>query len=177
MSFGSSAVSEARSSIPSFVAWFNAIALTVSMYLMIMYVLHSNSGIEYTGKAMTNLCLAHGIRQQFSLPYTPQRNGVAERVGRTLQDAARALQLWSPPRTSGAPPFQGSARQAWRPRPAWHLDQRRPWLHVASHPPHQVRPHRLQPARSRHRPPRPLPLLLSRHGTRKNSSSSTTASS
>jgi hypothetical protein len=54
-------------------------------------VLHSDSGSEYTGKAMTNLCLAHGIRQQFSPPYTPQRNGVAERVGRTLQDAARAM--------------------------------------------------------------------------------------
>ena len=54
-------------------------------------VLHSDSGTEYTGKAMTNLCLANGIRQEFSPPYTPQRNGVAERVGRTLQDAARAM--------------------------------------------------------------------------------------
>ena len=54
-------------------------------------VLHSDGGGEFDCKAMDTFCKANGIRQQFSPPYTPQRNGISERVGRTLQDSTRAM--------------------------------------------------------------------------------------
>ena len=54
-------------------------------------VLHSDGGGEFRSNLMAGLCKDRGIRQQFSPPHTPQRNGVAERLGRTLQDSARAM--------------------------------------------------------------------------------------
>ena len=54
-------------------------------------VLHSDGASEFSGKEMQALCARFGIRQQFSPPHTPQRNGVAERLNRTLQESARAM--------------------------------------------------------------------------------------
>ena len=36
-------------------------------------------------------CLSKGIEHQFSAPYEPQQNGVAERKNRTLIEAARTM--------------------------------------------------------------------------------------
>ena len=53
--------------------------------------LRSDNGGEYTSKAFNDFCREHGIQRQFSTPYTPQQNGVAERKNRTLVESARCM--------------------------------------------------------------------------------------
>jgi transposase InsO family protein len=53
--------------------------------------LRSDNGGEYTSKAFKQFCEQHGIERQFSTPYTPQQNGVAERKNRTLFESARCM--------------------------------------------------------------------------------------
>ena len=43
-------------------------------------VLRSDNGGEYTSGILTKLCSDRGIVQKFTPPYTPQLNGVAERM-------------------------------------------------------------------------------------------------
>ena len=50
-----------------------------------------DNGGEYTSGAMSKLCVDRGIVQKFTLPYTPQLNGVAERMNRTLVESARCM--------------------------------------------------------------------------------------
>ena len=40
---------------------------------------------------MTKFCVDHGIVEQFTTPYTPQLNGVAEIINRTLVECARCM--------------------------------------------------------------------------------------
>ncbi len=60
--------------------------------------LRSDNGGEYGSGEFQNFCKDEGIRQQFTVPYTPQQNGVSERKNRTLVEAARAMLL-----TAGLP--------------------------------------------------------------------------
>ena len=53
--------------------------------------LRSDNGGEYTSGNMAKFCSAHGIVQTFTPPYTPQLNGVAERMNRTLVECARCM--------------------------------------------------------------------------------------
>ncbi|KAH7460370.1 Retrovirus-related Pol polyprotein from transposon TNT 1-94 [Phytophthora ramorum] len=53
--------------------------------------LRSDNGGEYTSGAMAKFCADHGIVQKFTPPYTPQLNGVAERMNRTLVECARCM--------------------------------------------------------------------------------------
>ncbi|CAI7828051.1 unnamed protein product [Closterium sp. NIES-54] len=53
--------------------------------------LRADDGGEYTANAFTDYLSSHGINHQTSLPHTPQHNGVAERVNRTLMDRVRAM--------------------------------------------------------------------------------------
>ncbi|CAI7849556.1 unnamed protein product, partial [Closterium sp. NIES-54] len=46
---------------------------------------------EYTANAFADYLSYHGIVHQMSLPHTPQQNGVAERVNRTLMDRVQAM--------------------------------------------------------------------------------------
>ncbi|KAG2947795.1 hypothetical protein PC119_g28461 [Phytophthora cactorum] len=45
--------------------------------------LRSDNGGEYTSSTMAKFCSDRGIVQKFTPPYTPQLNGVAERMNRT----------------------------------------------------------------------------------------------
>ncbi|GJS54455.1 retrovirus-related pol polyprotein from transposon TNT 1-94 [Tanacetum coccineum] len=45
----------------------------------------------YLDHILVNLCDEKGISQNFSFPYTPEQNGVAERKNRTLIEAARTM--------------------------------------------------------------------------------------
>eukprot|EP00253_Pinus_taeda_P027661 PITA_27661 len=54
-------------------------------------ILRSDQGGEYRLGEFMNFCKQHGIIQQFTVPHTPQQNGVAERKNRTLVECARSM--------------------------------------------------------------------------------------
>lgn len=56
-------------------------------------VLRSDGGGEYVGEKLKQFCRSEGIQQQFSTPYSPQSNGVAERKNRSLQEMASCMLL------------------------------------------------------------------------------------
>jgi hypothetical protein len=53
--------------------------------------LHSDNGGEYTAGQFQLHLRSEGIASQFSVAYTPQQNGAAERLNRTVQDAVRTM--------------------------------------------------------------------------------------
>ena len=54
-------------------------------------VLISDRGGEYTSIAMSSFCEEIGIVYEFSAPYTPESNRIAERKNRTLIDMVNAI--------------------------------------------------------------------------------------
>ncbi|CAH9105587.1 unnamed protein product, partial [Cuscuta europaea] len=53
--------------------------------------LQSDNGGEYTSKVFDAYCRTYGIRHDKSVPRTPQHNGVAERMNRTIMERARSM--------------------------------------------------------------------------------------
>ena len=53
--------------------------------------LRTNNGGEYTSEEFDNFCQQEGIKRQFMVAYTPQQNGVAERMNITLLEKTRAM--------------------------------------------------------------------------------------
>lgn len=53
--------------------------------------LRTDNGTEYTNGAMQEFLRSAGIVHQTTVPYTPQQNGVAERMNRTLVEKARCM--------------------------------------------------------------------------------------
>ncbi|GKD55532.1 retrovirus-related pol polyprotein from transposon TNT 1-94 [Tanacetum coccineum] len=53
--------------------------------------LRTDNGTEFRNNILINFCDEKGISQNFSSPYTPEQNGVAERKNRTLIEAARTM--------------------------------------------------------------------------------------
>jgi hypothetical protein len=53
--------------------------------------IRSDNGTEFKNSVMDVFCLSKGIQHQFSAPYEPQQNGVAERKNRTLIETARTM--------------------------------------------------------------------------------------
>ncbi|KAJ0879369.1 putative RNA-directed DNA polymerase [Helianthus annuus] len=53
--------------------------------------LRSDNGIEFKNNKKEEFCEERGILHEFSAPYTPQQNGVAERKNRTLIETARTM--------------------------------------------------------------------------------------
>nr|GEX55104.1 ribonuclease H-like domain-containing protein [Tanacetum cinerariifolium] len=49
------------------------------------------NGTEFKNRIMNEFCEINGIRREFSVSRTPQRNGVAERKNKTLIEAARTM--------------------------------------------------------------------------------------
>ena len=72
--------------------------LVVRQHDLPIQALRSDNGGEYGSNAFEAFCKDEGIQQQFTVPYTPQQNGVSERKNRTLVGAARAMLL-----TAGLP--------------------------------------------------------------------------
>jgi transposase InsO family protein len=58
-------------------------------------VLRTDRGGEYTSGILDEFCKEHGIIHHYTLPYTPQQNGVAERRNRTLMDMVRSMMAYS----------------------------------------------------------------------------------
>ena len=61
-------------------------------------VLRSDNGGEYVDKEFVDFCASEGIRREFTVPYTPQQNGVVERkngvVRAMIHDQGLPLFLW-----------------------------------------------------------------------------------
>ena len=53
--------------------------------------IRSDNGSEFKNYTLNEFLSEEGIRHQYSAPYTPQQNGVAERKNRTLLDMARTM--------------------------------------------------------------------------------------
>ncbi|GJW13715.1 retrovirus-related pol polyprotein from transposon TNT 1-94 [Tanacetum coccineum] len=53
--------------------------------------LRTDNGTEFRNSILVNFCDEKWISQNFSSPYTPEQNGVAERKNRTLIEAARTM--------------------------------------------------------------------------------------
>ena len=51
----------------------------------------SDGGGEYVSSRFIEFCSSRGIEKQITVPYTPQQNGVAERMNRTLMEMARSM--------------------------------------------------------------------------------------
>ncbi|GJT14034.1 retrovirus-related pol polyprotein from transposon TNT 1-94 [Tanacetum coccineum] len=57
-------------------------------------VVRSDRGGEYVSP-FAELCAKHGIRHEFTAPYSPQQNGIAERKNRTLKEMVNAMLISS----------------------------------------------------------------------------------
>lgn len=53
--------------------------------------LRSDNGGEYTSAEFSSYLRDEGIRHEFTIPHTPQQNGVSERLNRTLIECVRAM--------------------------------------------------------------------------------------
>lgn len=53
--------------------------------------LRCDNGGEYTGKHFKKFCANKGIQMELTVAYTPEQNGVSERMNRTLVEKARAM--------------------------------------------------------------------------------------
>ncbi|XP_019465092.1 PREDICTED: uncharacterized protein LOC109363293 [Lupinus angustifolius] len=54
-------------------------------------LIRSDGGGEYVSHEFKNFCELEGITHEITAPYTPQHNGAAERVNRTLLNMARSM--------------------------------------------------------------------------------------
>ena len=54
-------------------------------------VLRSDNGTEYRNDQISYFCKKEGISRHFTVRYTPQQNGVAERMNRTLLEKVRCM--------------------------------------------------------------------------------------
>ena len=54
-------------------------------------ILWFDQGGEYRKDELIRYCKDHGILQQFTIPHTPQQNGVTKRKNRTLVECARSM--------------------------------------------------------------------------------------
>nr|GEU37710.1 hypothetical protein [Tanacetum cinerariifolium] len=54
-------------------------------------VIRSDNGTEFKNNDLNQLCGMKGIKREFSVPKTPQQNGIAERKNRILIEAARTM--------------------------------------------------------------------------------------
>jgi transposase InsO family protein len=54
-------------------------------------VLRTDNGGELCGKEYDQFYKQCGIARQNTTPYTPEKNGVAERMNRTLMDKERSI--------------------------------------------------------------------------------------
>ena len=49
------------------------------------FLLRSDNGLVFTSRSYTALVKSYGLKQEFITPYTPQQNGLVERMIRTLK--------------------------------------------------------------------------------------------
>ena len=57
--------------------------------------LRFDNGGEYIDRGFKEYCATNGIRMEKTIPRTPQQNGIAERMNRTINQLARSMRLHS----------------------------------------------------------------------------------
>ena len=62
-----------------------------NLYHLPIRRIRSDNETEFKNARMTEFCNDKGVLHEFSAPYTPQQNGVAERKNRTLIETARTM--------------------------------------------------------------------------------------
>ncbi|KAK1613544.1 hypothetical protein QYE76_019061 [Lolium multiflorum] len=62
-------------------------------YNTTILAIRSDNGTEFKNYTLDDFLGEEGIQHQYSSPYTPQQNGVAERKNRTLIEAARTMMM------------------------------------------------------------------------------------
>jgi transposase InsO family protein len=77
--------------LPKYRSWVAAAEATHSASDHKVLALRSDNGGEFISGAFDALLAERGTARQRTVPYTPQQNGVAERVNRTLLNTVRAL--------------------------------------------------------------------------------------
>lgn len=56
-------------------------------------IVRSDNGTEFVNKSFMEFYTRHGIKQEKSTPYSPQQNGLAERMNRTIVEKVRCMLL------------------------------------------------------------------------------------
>ncbi|MCO5584862.1 hypothetical protein L7F22_038794 [Adiantum nelumboides] len=51
----------------------------------------SDNGGEFVSKVFADFCSSRGIKHEFTAPYTPAQNGVAEQMNRTIQERIMSM--------------------------------------------------------------------------------------
>jgi transposase InsO family protein len=92
-------------------------------------VLRSDNGGELCGNAFETFCKKCGIASQKTVPYTPQQNGVAERMNGTLMEKSDSM-------LNGAELGQELWEEAMG--TACYLVNRSPSSTLVEKPPHEV---------------------------------------
>nr|GEV17657.1 putative ribonuclease H-like domain-containing protein [Tanacetum cinerariifolium] len=64
---------------------------TENQLILKVKVIRSDNGTEFKNSGLNQFCGLQGIKREFSVPKTPQQNGIAERKNRTLIEAARTM--------------------------------------------------------------------------------------
>ncbi|GMF31517.1 unnamed protein product [Phytophthora fragariaefolia] len=77
--------------VVTFIDDFSGFALAETQTGCKLKCVRSDNGGEYTSKRFNRFCALNGIVHQTSAPYSPQQNGLAERMNRTLVEMARAM--------------------------------------------------------------------------------------
>uniref|UniRef100_A0A8D8QIU2 Copia protein n=1 Tax=Cacopsylla melanoneura TaxID=428564 RepID=A0A8D8QIU2_9HEMI len=71
----------------------NYVAEAESQFNLKISRLRCDNGGEYKSNHFTHFCMEKGIKLEFTMPYTPEQNGVSERFNRTIVEKARAMLL------------------------------------------------------------------------------------
>ena len=64
-----------------------------TQYGVVVKVLRSDNGTEYTNTVFREYLSSQGIQHQTTCPYTPEQNGVAERKNMHLLETARSMMI------------------------------------------------------------------------------------
>ena len=57
--------------------------------------LRLDNGGEFIDGGFSEYCATQGVRMVKTIPRTPQQNGVAKRMNRTLNERARSIRLYA----------------------------------------------------------------------------------
>lgn len=66
-------------------------AMVTAHFSLRICSLKSDNGGEYIGRNFENFCKSKGIQMKLTAPYTPEQNGVSERMNRTLMEKVRSI--------------------------------------------------------------------------------------